>query len=102
MIGTDTVRRGGTRDVRMNGHLCLAEEWLEQEGGKESAEPGKDELVLDLGKQWTYIPTALAFPRLTSSNITQAIIQVRHYISLGGKNSAWCRNHRFSISFIWL
>ena len=51
----------------MNGHLCLAEVWLEQEGGKESAEPGKDELVLDLGKQWTCIPTALAFPRLTSS-----------------------------------
>ena len=54
MMGTDTVRRGGTRGVRMNGHLCLAEEWLEQEGGKENAEPGKDELVLDLGKQWTY------------------------------------------------
>ena len=61
-MGTDMVRRGGTRGVRMNGHLCLAEEWLEQEGGKESAEPGKDELVLDLGKQWTYIfPLLLPF-----------------------------------------
>ena len=80
MMGTDTVRRGGTRGVRMNGHLCLAEEWLEQEGGKESAEPGKDELVSDLGKQWTYIPTALAFPRLTSSNATQAIIQVSIFL----------------------
>ena len=39
----ELVRRGRTRGVRMNGHLCLAEEWLEQ-GGKESAEPGKDEL----------------------------------------------------------
>ena len=39
-MGTDTVRRGGTRGVRMNGHLRLAEEWLEQ-GGKESAEHGK-------------------------------------------------------------
>ena len=62
-------RRGGTRGVRMNGHLCLAEEWLEREGGKESAEPGKDELVLDLGKH----PTALAFPRLTSSTATQVL-----------------------------
>ena len=79
-MGTDMVRRGGTRGVRMNGHLCLAEEWLEQEGGKESAEPGKDELVLDLGKQWMYIPTALAFPRLTSSNATQAIIQVSIFL----------------------
>ena len=78
-MGTDMVRRGGTRGVRMNGHLCLAEEWLEQEGGKESAEPGKDELVLDLGKQWTCIPTALAFPRLTISNATQAIIQVHSF-----------------------
>ena len=39
----------------------------------ESAEPEKDELVLDLGKQRTYIPTALAFPRLNSSNASQAI-----------------------------
>ena len=33
-MGTDTVRRGGTRGARMNGHLCLVEEWLEQEEGK--------------------------------------------------------------------
>ena len=79
-MGTDMVRRGGTRGVRMNGHLCLAEEWLEQEGGKESAEPGKDEFVLDLGKQWTYISTALAFPRLTSSIATKAIIQVSIFL----------------------
>ena len=79
-MGTDTVRRGVTRGVRMNGHFCLAEDWLEQEGGKESAEPGKDELVLDLGKQWTYFLTALAFPRLTSFNTKQAIIQVSIFL----------------------
>ena len=79
-MGTDAVRRGGTRGVRMNGHLCLAEEWLEQEGGKESAEPWNDELVLGLGKQWTYIPTALAFQRITSSNATQAIIQISIFL----------------------
>ena len=55
-MGTDTVRRGGTRGGQ-NELAPLAEEWLELGGGKESAEPGMEELVLDLGKQWTYIPT---------------------------------------------
>ena len=81
----------------MNGHLCLAEVWLEQEGGKESAEPGKDELVLDLGKQWTYIPTALAFPRLTSSNATQAIVQVSIFlwpmVDVSDSETRKCRVH---------
>ena len=30
-MGTDTVRRGGNRGVRMNWHLCLAEELLKKE-----------------------------------------------------------------------
>ena len=59
---TDTVRRGGTRGIRMNGHLHLADEWLEQEGGKESAEPGKVELVLDPGKR--IFPLLLPFQDL--------------------------------------
>ena len=72
-MGTDRVRRGGTRGVRMNGHLCLAEEWLEQEGGPEL-------LVLDLGKHYSHcscLSKTYELHRYTSYHTSKYIFIVR-------------------------
>ena len=66
-MGTDRVRRGGTRGVIMNGHLC-------------PAEPGKDELVLDLGKHYSHcscLSKTYELHRYTSYHTSKYIFIVR-------------------------